>query len=93
MSISYRSDVRARRLLHSGLVQRGIRWTLPGLEQWIMERCWPMGYTDYQAQQKQQLRQHIQDPLNRAFPPVSQGMPVSRLPSEIPLYPSRRIPV
>ena len=79
-------------VLRLGLVQRGIRWTLAGLEQWIMERCWPMGYTSFQAQQKQQLRQRIQDALNRAFPPVSQGMPVSRLPSEIPLYLARRIP-
>ena len=79
-------------VLRLGVVQRGIRWTLPGLEQWIMERCPPMGYTGFQPLQKQQLRQRIQDALNRAFPPGSQGMPVSRATSEIPLYLSPRIP-
>jgi len=30
-----------------GVVQRGTRWTLAGLEQWIMERSPPMGYTGF----------------------------------------------
>ena len=53
-------------VLRLGVAQRGIRWTLAGLEQWIMERCWPVGYTGYQPPQKQQFRQRIQDALNRA---------------------------
>jgi hypothetical protein len=56
-------------VLRLGVAQRGIRWTLDGLEQWIMERCWPMGYTDYSPPQRQQLRERMQDALNRAFPP------------------------
>ena len=79
-------------VLRLGLVQRGIRWTLAGLEQWIMERCWPMGYTGFPPTQKQQLRQRIQDALNRAFPHGSQGVPVSHATSDIPLYLSRRVP-
>jgi len=73
-------------VLRLGVAQRGIRWTLAGLEQWIMERCWPMGYTGYQPPQKQQLRTRIQDALCRAFPPGSHGMPVARTTSETPLY-------
>ena len=73
-------------VLRLGVAQRGIRWTLAGLEQWIMERCWPMGYTGYKPPQKQQLRQRIQDALYRAFPPGSHGMPVARTTSKTPLY-------
>jgi hypothetical protein len=73
-------------VLHLGLAPRGIRWMLAGLEQWIMERCWPMSYAGYQLPQKQQLRQRIQDALNRAFPPGSHAMPVARTPSETPVY-------
>jgi hypothetical protein len=73
-------------VLRLGVAQRGIRWTLAGLEQWIMERCWPMGYAGYQHPQKQQLRQRIQDALSRAFPPESHGRPVARTTSETPLY-------
>ena len=36
-------------VLRLGVAQRGICWTLAGLEQWITERCWPMGYTGYPA--------------------------------------------
>ena len=68
------------------VAQRGIRWTLAGLEQWIVERCWPMGYTGYQPPQKQQLRQRMQDALNLAFPLGSHNMPVARTTSETPLY-------
>jgi len=80
-------------VLRLGVAQRGIHWTLAGLEQWIMERCPPMGYTGFQPLQKQQLRQRIQDALNRAFPQGSQGMPVSHTTSETSLYLSRRVPV
>jgi hypothetical protein len=73
-------------VLRLGVAQRGIRWTLAGLEQWIMERCSPMGYAGYQLPQKQQLRQRIQDALNRAFPPESHGRPVARTTSETLLY-------
>jgi hypothetical protein len=73
-------------VLRLGVAQRGIRWTLAGLEQWIMECCSPMGYAGYQLPQKQQLRQCIQDALNRAFPPESHGRPVARTTSETPLY-------
>ena len=45
-----------------------------------------MGYTGYQLPQKQQLRQRIQDALNRTFPPGSHGVPVVRTTSETPLY-------
>ena len=38
-------------VLRLGVAQRGIRWTLAGLKQWIMERCWPMGYAGYQLPQ------------------------------------------
>lgn len=55
-------------VLRLGFAQRGIRWTLAGLEQWIMERCWPMGYSGYQPPQRAQLRERIQDALMRAFP-------------------------
>ena len=79
-------------VLRLGVMQRGIHWTLAGLEQWITERCPPMGYTGFQPLQKQQLRQRIQDALNRAFPPGSQGMPVSHATSETSLYLSRRVP-
>jgi len=58
-----------------------------------MERCWPMGYYGFQPSQKQQLRQRIQDALNRAFPRGSQGVPSSGATSDIPLYLSRRVPV
>ncbi|KAF8258641.1 hypothetical protein EI94DRAFT_1754017 [Lactarius quietus] len=61
-------------VLRLGFAQRGIRWTLAGLEQWIMERCWPMGYSGYQPPQRAQLRQRIQDALTRAFP---EGTPSS----------------
>jgi len=56
-------------VLRLGVAQRSIWWTLAGLEQWIMERCWPMGNAAYQPPQKQHLRQRIQDTLNRVFPP------------------------
>jgi hypothetical protein len=71
-----------------GVAQRGIRWTLAGLKQWViaMERGWPMGYAGYHLPQKQQLRQRIQDALNRAFLPGSRDMPVVRMTSETPLY-------
>ena len=59
-------------VLRLGFAQRGIRWTLAGLEQWIMERCWPMGYSGYQPPQRAQLRQRIQDALTRAFPEGTQ---------------------
>lgn len=59
-------------VLRLGFAQRGIRWTLAGLEQWIMERCWPMGYSGYQPPQRAQLRQRIQDALVRAFPEGTQ---------------------
>src|SRR5437879_4058108 len=58
-------------VLRLGVAQRGIRWTLAGLEQWIMERCRPMRYAEYQLPQKQQQRQHIQDAVIRAYPPRS----------------------
>jgi hypothetical protein len=58
-------------VLRLGLVQRGIRWTYRGVETWITERCWPMGFTDYLPSQRQQLLMRIQDALNRAFPPES----------------------
>ena len=73
-------------VLRLGVAQRGIRWTLAGLESWIMERCWPMGYAGYQPPQKQQLRQRIQDALFRAFPPGSHSMPVAQTTSETALY-------
>ena len=44
-------------VLRLGIAQRGIRWTLAGLDQWIMERCGPMGHTGYKPPQRQQLRQ------------------------------------
>ncbi|KAI9451245.1 hypothetical protein F5148DRAFT_1240066 [Russula earlei] len=74
-------------VLRLGFSQRGIRWTIAGLEQWISERCWPMNYSSYQPPQKAQLRQRIQDALSRAFPggPPSH-MPPPRTTSETPLY-------
>jgi hypothetical protein len=66
----------AAAVLRLGVAQRDIRWTLAGLEQWFMERCWPMGYARYQ------LRQRIPPALNRAFPPGSHDMPVTRTTSE-----------
>jgi hypothetical protein len=79
-------------VLRLGVAQRGIRWTRSGLEQWVMERCWPMRYTDYPPPQRQQLRERIQDALSRAFPPESRGkqgsvpMMAWSSSSEIPLY-------
>jgi hypothetical protein len=70
-------------VLRLGVVQRGICWTLAGLEQWIIGRCPSMSYTGFQPLQKRQLLQRIQDALNHAFPPGSQGMPMSRTTSEI----------
>jgi hypothetical protein len=55
-------------VLRLGACQRGIRWTVSGLEQWISERCWPMQYSKYQPAQKAQLRERLQDALGRAFP-------------------------
>jgi hypothetical protein len=71
-------------IIRLGAAQRGIRWTREGLEQWVMERCWPMRYTDYPPPKRQQLRERIQDALNRA----QAGAPmVTRSASgEIPLY-------
>ena len=47
-----------------------------------------MGYAGLKPLQKQQLRQSIQDALNRAFLPASgsHGIPVARTMSETPLY-------
>jgi len=73
-------------VLRLGVAQGGIRWTLASLEQWIMERCWTMGYTGYQPSQEQQLRRRLQDALHRAFAPGSHGMPVARTTSGTPLY-------
>jgi hypothetical protein len=73
-------------VLRLGVAQRGVPWTLAGLEQWIMELCWPMGYAGYRPPQTQQLRQRLQDALNRAFPLGSHGMSVARTMSETPLY-------
>ena len=50
------------------VAQRDICWTLAGLKQWAMERCWPMGYAGYQLPQKQRLRQRRPDALNRIAP-------------------------
>ncbi|KAF8258644.1 hypothetical protein EI94DRAFT_1754022 [Lactarius quietus] len=80
-------------VLRLGFSQRGIRWTLAGLEQWIMERCWPMGYSGYQPPQRAQLRQRMQDALTRAFPDGTQSLPSlpsSSLPSSSP--PSLSLP-
>ncbi|KAN0132169.1 hypothetical protein V8E53_009935 [Lactarius tabidus] len=60
-------------VLRLGVAQRGIWWTVAGLEQWIMERCWPMGYSAYQPPQRAQLRARIQDALTRAFPEGTQS--------------------
>ncbi|KAH9035712.1 hypothetical protein EDB85DRAFT_1942539 [Lactarius pseudohatsudake] len=78
-------------VLRLGFAQRGIRWTLAGLEQWVMERCWPMGYSGYQPPQRAQLRQRIQDALTRAFPEgasssSSSHRPPLRMTSETSLY-------
>ena len=73
-------------VLRLGVAQRGVPWTLAGLEQWIMEICWPMGYAGYQPPQTQQFRQRLQDALNRAFPLGSHGMSVARTMSESPVY-------
>jgi len=78
--------------LHLSLVQCGICWMLAGLEQWIMECCWLMGYTGFLPLQKQQLWQRIQDALNWAFPHGSQGVPVLHATSDILLYLSWWIP-
>jgi len=72
-------------VLRLGFAQGDIHRTLAGLEQWIMERCWPMDYTGYQPPQMQQLRRRLQDALNRAFPPGSHGMPVAQTTSRTPL--------
>jgi len=82
-------------IIRLGFAQRGIRWTVAGLEQWISDRCWPMGYSNYQPPQKAQLRQRIQDAIARAFPPSPQGpymtspaghRPPQRTTSETALY-------
>ncbi|KAI0300703.1 hypothetical protein B0F90DRAFT_1817456 [Multifurca ochricompacta] len=75
-------------ILRLGFAQRGIRWTLAGLEQWISERCWPMGYSGYQPPQRAQLRQRIQDAITRAFPDnsLSSHRPPARMTSETSLY-------
>jgi hypothetical protein len=73
-------------VLRLGAAQRGIRWTLAGVERWITERCWPMGYAGYQPPQEQQLHRRIQDALDRAFPPASHGMPVAQSTSENTLH-------
>jgi hypothetical protein len=69
-------------VLRIGASQRGIRWTVAGLEQWISERCWPMQYSAYQPAQKAELRERLQDTLARAFPesfpPQSQSQFQSR---------------
>jgi hypothetical protein len=54
-------------ILRLGSSQRGFRWTVPGLERWISERCWPMQYSSYQPQQKAQLRERLQDAITRAY--------------------------
>jgi len=60
-------------IIRLGFAQRCIRWTVASLEQWIEDRCWPMGYSNYQPLQKAQLRQRIQDAIARAFPPSLHG--------------------
>jgi len=60
-------------IIRLGFAHRGIRWTVAGLEQWISDRCWPMGYSNYQLPQKAQLRQRTQDAITRAFPPSLHG--------------------
>jgi hypothetical protein len=72
-------------VLRLGVAQHGIRWTCEGIEQWITEFCWPMRYDDYTAQKRQQLRERIQDALDRAFPPESLGKGVTPpMPSRAP---------
>jgi len=56
-------------IIRLGFAQRGIRWTVAGLEQWISDRCWPMGYNNYQPPQKAQLRQRIRDVIARTSLP------------------------
>ena len=64
-------------VLRLGSAQRGIRWTVDALEKWLAERCWPMNYAAYDAAQKLQLRQRLQDALGRAFQPESMSMSLS----------------
>ncbi|KAI0263557.1 hypothetical protein BC834DRAFT_301792 [Gloeopeniophorella convolvens] len=73
-------------VLRLGATERGIRWTLASLETWVMQRCWPMGYSGYQPPERAQLRHRIQDALARAFP---QSMTPSRTSSITSLYLSR----
>ena len=64
-------------ILRLGSAQRGLRWTVAGLEQWISERCWPMRYSDYQPPQKAQLRERLQDALARSlYPEKPQALPM-----------------
>lgn len=62
-------------ILRLGYSQRGFRWTVAGLEKWISDRCWAMQYANYQPSQKAQLRERLQDALNRAFPEPSPKQP------------------
>jgi hypothetical protein len=73
-------------VLRLGVEQCGTRWTVAGLEQWIRERCWPMGYSGYQLPQRAMLRQRIQDVLVRAFPEGIQSSPSSPSSSSLSSY-------
>jgi len=57
-------------VLRLGIAQGGIRWTLARLEQWIMERCWPMGY-------------RVPAPAEAAAPSAHTGSPLSHVPAWI----------
>jgi hypothetical protein len=75
-------------VLRLGFEQRGIFWTIPVMEQWITERCWPMRYSEYQPPQREQLRQRIKDALRRAFP---RGWPSSSSSSSSSRRPPQRM--
>ena len=76
-------------IIRLGFVQRRIRWMVAGLEQWISDRCWSMGYSNYQPPQKTQFCQRIQDAIACASPPSPLGM---RLPSPTSFPSSSDVP-
>ncbi|KAH7907595.1 hypothetical protein BJ138DRAFT_1014245 [Hygrophoropsis aurantiaca] len=48
-------------MLQHGTKLNGVQWTPEVMETWLKTLCWPMGYSNYQSQQKEELRERIYD--------------------------------
>ncbi|KAH7925990.1 hypothetical protein BV22DRAFT_1088016 [Leucogyrophana mollusca] len=48
-------------MLQHGTKLNGVQWTPQVMETWLKTLCWPMGYSNYQSDQKEELRERIND--------------------------------